>query len=63
MGKCLDENNTERGIISSRRLMIKHPLTTVGDWIRRLHIEGISRKNNKKHLHVVYFPSGRIRAD
>ena len=29
-------------------LMIKHPLTTVGDWLRRLHTEGISRKNNKK---------------
>lgn len=29
-------------------LTIKHPLTTVGDWLRRLHIEGISRKNNKK---------------
>ncbi|KCZ71029.1 transposase [Candidatus Methanoperedens nitroreducens] len=27
---------------------IKHPLTTVGDWLRRLHVEGISRKNNKK---------------
>jgi len=31
---------------------VKHPLTTVGDWLRRLHTEGISRKNNKK-------PSGR----
>ncbi|WP_143311786.1 COG3415 family protein, partial [Candidatus Methanoperedens nitratireducens] len=29
-------------------LAVKHPLTTVGDWLRRLHTEGISRKNNKK---------------
>ncbi len=29
-------------------LTVKHPLTTVGDWLRRLHTEGISRKNNKK---------------
>ena len=41
-GKTLEE-------ISST---VKHPLTTVGDWLRRLHTEGISRKNNKK-------PSGR----
>lgn len=33
-------------------LMVKHPLTTVGDWLRRLHTEGITRKNNK-------IPSGR----
>ncbi len=25
-------------------LTVKHPLTTVGDWLRRLHTEGISRK-------------------
>jgi transposase len=29
-------------------LTVKHPLTTVGDWLRRMHTEGISRKNNKK---------------
>ncbi len=29
-------------------LTVKHPLTTVGDWLRRLHTEGISRKNDKK---------------
>ncbi len=29
-------------------LMVKHPLTTVGDWLRRLHTEGITRKNNRK---------------
>jgi transposase len=29
-------------------LSVKHPLTTVGDWLRRLHTEGIMRKNDKK---------------
>jgi transposase len=37
-GKTLEE-------ISST---VKHPLTTVGDWLRRLHTEGISRKDDKK---------------
>lgn len=27
---------------------IKHPLTTVGDWLRRMHLEGISRRYNTK---------------
>ena len=29
-------------------LAVKNPLTTVGDWLRRLHTEGIMRKNDKK---------------
>lgn len=27
---------------------IKYPLTTVGDWLRRMHLEGISKRYNKK---------------
>ncbi len=37
-GKTLEE-------ISST---VKRPLTTVGDWLRRLHTEGISGKDDKK---------------
>lgn len=37
-GKTLQE-------ISDR---VKHPLTTVGDWLRRIHIEGVSRRHNIK---------------
>lgn len=27
---------------------VKHPLTTVGDWLRRMHLEGISRRYSIK---------------